>query len=145
MASVVYANGIKGFCGADLDWDDNGGTTFKAQLTLSSYTPDPDTHDFQDDVSASKASGTTDQTIGTSRAINIVGASNYVNLDAAASVTYTAVSGSQTVSGVIIYKDTGTPGTSRLVCWCEFSSTLATNGGDVVVTFDADGCLRFTY
>jgi hypothetical protein len=145
MASVVYASGIAGFCGADMDWDVNDGTLFKAMLALSSYTPNPDTHDFYDDVSASKASGTTDQSLGTAKAINIVGGSNQVNLDAAASVTFAAVAGSQTVSGVVIYRDTGTPGTSRLVCWCEFASTLATNGGDVVVTFDALGCLQFTY
>ena len=144
MASAVYASAIKYMVQADLDWNDDA-VTVKAQLTLSTYTVAPDTEDFQDDITAYKASGTTDQTLGTGRTANIVGASNQVNLDAAASVTFTAVTTGQTVTGVIIFIDTGTPATGKLICWNEFASSLVTNGGDVVVTFDAAGNLRFTY
>jgi len=147
MASAVYAYGIGGFCGADIDWDDNGGTTIKAMLTLEDYTVNKDTHDFLDDVSANRATGSTDQTMGTSRTIDYVPASDYVHLKGAATVTYTAVpvqTGNKTVTGVVIYKDTGTPATSRLISWNEFASAISPNGSDIQVTFDAAGVVRFT-
>jgi hypothetical protein len=49
-----------------------------------------------------------------------------------ANATFTAVTTGQTINAVIIYIDTGTTTTSRLVDYLD-GFTQATNGGDIVV------------
>lgn len=146
MASGVYAKGIGAMCAANIDWDDTGGTTIKAMLVKSGYTPDFDTEDFYDDISANKVTGTTDQSL-TTRTVTYDAANNRVHLDGPATLTWSAVgpTPAETMIGVVIYKDTGTPGTSALICYNEFSASKSTNGSDVQVTFDTDGHVRFTY
>jgi hypothetical protein len=60
-------------------------------------------------------------------------------------VTYTAVPSGSTVTALIIYIDTGTPGTSRLVAFIDTGVTgfpLSTNGGDVTVSWNASGIFQ---
>lgn len=88
-------------------------------------------HDFWDDASAGvvgtpTAIGTPTFTTGT--------------LDGA-DVTFTAVTGA-TVEAVIVFFDTGTPGTSPLECYMDTGVTglpVTPNGGDVTVTINASG------
>lgn len=59
----------------------------------------------------------------------------------AADVTFTAVSGSS-VEALVIYKDTGTAGTSSLVDYIDVVASglpVTPNGGDITVTFNASG------
>lgn len=59
----------------------------------------------------------------------------------AANVTFTAVTGNS-VEALVIYIDTGTAGTSRLVAYLDTGYTglpVTPNGGDITVTFDAAG------
>ena len=59
----------------------------------------------------------------------------------AADVTFTAVSGA-TVEAYIIYKDTGTAGTSPLIAYFDSASSglpLTPNGGNVTLSFNASG------
>ena len=58
----------------------------------------------------------------------------------AASVTFPAVASGSTISGLVIYKDTGTTTTSPLIVWYDTKAdstaiSVATNGGDVTVNF----------
>lgn len=56
-------------------------------------------------------------------------------------VTFTAVSGA-TVEALVLYIDTGTAGTSRLVAYLDTSITgipVSPNGGDISVTWSASG------
>lgn len=56
-------------------------------------------------------------------------------------ITFTAVSGS-TVEALVLYLDTGTPTTSRLVAYIDSSVTglpVTPNGGDITVTWNASG------
>lgn len=56
-------------------------------------------------------------------------------------VTYTAVTGNS-VEALVIYIDTGTPGTSRLVAFIDTGVTglpVTPNGGDINVTWNASG------
>jgi hypothetical protein len=56
-------------------------------------------------------------------------------------VTYTSVSGA-TVEAIVIYKDTGTAGTSPLIAYLDTSVTglpVTPNGGNITVTWDAAG------
>jgi len=55
--------------------------------------------------------------------------------------TWTSVSGN-TVEALVIYIDTGTAGTSRLVAYLDTGYTglpVTPNGGNITVTFDAAG------
>lgn len=54
------------------------------------------------------------------------------------SVTFAAVTGAS-VEALVYYIDTGTPGTSRLVCYADTGQTglpVTPNGGDITVNFD---------
>ena len=56
-------------------------------------------------------------------------------------VTYTAVTGNS-VEALVIYIDTGTAGTSRLVAFIDTGVTglpVTPNGGDITVTWNASG------
>lgn len=58
-----------------------------------------------------------------------------------ADVTFTAVAGN-TVEAIVIYIDTGTAGTSRLVAYIDTGVTglpVTPNGGDISVSWNASG------
>jgi hypothetical protein len=58
-----------------------------------------------------------------------------------ADVTYTAVTGA-TAEAIVIYIDTGTAGTSRLVAFIDTGVTnlpVTPNGGDITITWNASG------
>lgn len=109
-----------------------GGTVKAALIDTGTYTYSS-SHDFYDDVSG---------VVGTPQTI---GSKTYTNgVFDGADVTYTALSGS-TVEAIIIYIDTGTPGTSRLVCYQDTGVTglpLTPNGGNVTIAWDASGIFR---
>ena len=71
-----------------------------------------------------------------------LGSKTYTNgVFDAADVTYTAVTGN-TVEALIIYIDTGTAGTSRLVAYIDSGVTnlpVTPNGGDITVSWNASG------
>jgi len=104
--------------------------TVKAALVSSSYTYNS-AHDFYDDVSATVLG--TPQTISSKTFTNGV----FDGTD----VTFTAVTGGSTAKAVILYIDTGTASTSRLITYLDGLTNLplSTNGGDVVITWDATG------
>jgi hypothetical protein len=53
-------------------------------------------------------------------------------------VTFTAVAGGATINYLVIYQDTGTPGTSRLIACIDTATgiPLSTNGGDITIQWD---------
>lgn len=59
------------------------------------------------------------------------------------SVTFTGVTGA-TVESLVLYIDTGTPATSRLVVYFDTATglTLTPNGGNVTVTFNGSGIFQ---
>lgn len=106
------------------------------------YAPNIDTEDFYDDISASIASGSTDQTLA-SKALNIDTTNDRVEFDAA-----DLSLASQTIPGgtdmMVVYKDTGTPGTSPLICYIDIAEgTLSPVNGTLSITFDSEGILSF--
>jgi len=107
-----------------------GGTVKAALIDTGAYTYSS-AHDMWDDASAG--------VIGTPQTL---GSKTYTSgtFDAA-DVTYTAVSGN-TVEAIIIYIDTGTPSTSRLVAYLDTGYTglpVTPNGGDIGIAWDAAG------
>lgn len=124
MANALYDKGREGFLDGSIDWDTD---TIKAALVASGYTPNLTTHDNWDDVSASVVG--TPQTLGSKTVA--------AGVADAADVTFTAVTGSA-VGYIVIYKDTGTPSTSRLIACIDTATGLPVtpNGGDIIIQWD---------
>jgi hypothetical protein len=91
------------------------------------------THDFLDDV----AVGSRIATSG-----NLASKTVTNGVFDAADVTFTAVSGAS-VEAIIVYIDTGTASTSRLLAYIDDTAggdtTVTPNGGDITVTWNASG------
>ena len=88
-------------------------------------------HDFYDDASAGAVG--TPQTIGTKTYTS--GTFDGDN------VTFTALTG-DVCEAILIFIDTGTPSTSRLVAYIDTGVTglpVTPNGGDVTITWNASG------
>lgn len=110
-----------------------GGTLKAVLLDLADYTYSA-AHDFYDDASAGAVG--TPQTIGSKTYTAGV-------LDGA-DVTFTALTGDP-CEAILIFLDTGTPATSRLVAFLDTGVTglpVTPNGGDVTISWNASGIFQ---
>ncbi len=133
MANAVYPKYkeavIQASSGSSL-----AGTLKAVLIDTADYTYNA-AHDFYDDVSAGAVG-----TPGT------IGSKTYTNglLDGA-DVTFTAVTGDP-CEAIILFLDTGTPSTSRLVAYLDTSVTglpVTPNGTDIVIAWNASGIVQF--
>lgn len=128
MANTLYDKGRQRFLEANLNWlTDN----FKVILVdTGAYTPNFGTHEFLSDVPTSSRIGTTSGVALTSKTTT-GGAAD------AADITFSSVTGAS-VEALVIYKDTGTEGTSPLLAYIDTATGLpiTPNGGDIICTWD---------
>lgn len=112
--------------------------TIKVAFMAPAYTPNIDTEDFYDDISASIAVGSTDQTLA-SKALNIDTANDRVEFDAAdISIASETIAGGTDM--MVIYKDTGVAGTSPLIAYIDIAEgTLSPVNGTLSITWNAEG------
>jgi hypothetical protein len=108
---------------------------------LTGYTPNQDTHDFFNDVSANEVTGTGYTAGGftfTGKTSTYDTATDQARLDAGdaswASSTISATHG-------VVYKSTGTSTTSPLMACTVFGATFATTNGTFLVQFDTTGVI----
>lgn len=128
MANALYPTGKKAILDGDVDLLVNDIKAALIDTGTSSYNA---AHDFWDDISAG--------VVGTP--VNLASKTTTAGVFDSADVTWTSVSGA-TVEAVVLYKDTGTPGTSQLLAWYDTGITglpLTPNGGDVTYTVHASG------
>lgn len=133
MANAVYPKYMEAVIQASPN-SSLAGTLKVALVDTGTYTYSA-AHDFYDDVSAAVIG--TPQTIGTKTYTN--------GLLDGADVTFTAVTGA-TCEAIVIYLDTGTVGTSRLVAYVDTGVTglpVTPNGGDISITWNASGIIQF--
>jgi hypothetical protein len=135
MANLFYNEAKESITDRNIDLLSD---TLKVMLVDSVYTPNAD-HQFIDEAGASDAvdarlAGTTDQTLGT-KAIGKDTSGDFAYFDAADSL-FTAVTTGQTAVAAIVYKDTGTPTTSKMICYLDIPDT-PTNGGDITLQYAA--------
>lgn len=142
MASFVYNNYKARMLGlgtmVDLDAD-----TIKMSLHTSTYTPNQDSHDFYDDVT---------NEIGASGTYSAGGATLTVTLSQdntddegvfdATDVSFTGAT--ITARYAVIYKSTGTAGTSPLICLIDFGSDQSVTSGTFTITFAGEGIINVT-
>lgn len=122
----------------------SGGDTIKVALVTSSYTFDPDTHEFFDDIT-NEVSGT-----GYTAGGATLGSQTYT-LDATDNETVfdgantTWASSTITARGAVVYQDTGSPTTSPLICFIDFTTDRTSDGGTFQITWNAEGIVNIGY
>lgn len=129
MANAVQASARKLFLDGDIDLLND---TIKVVLTKTySYSS---AHDYLDDVAAGYrvATATLASKTTTGGAFD------------SADPTFSAVASGSTVTGIWVYKDTGTDSTSPLIAWYDTNASSAaisivTSGGNITLTVSASG------
>jgi len=138
MADIVYNNFKKNIMNGNIDLDSD---TIKVALVTSAYTPNQDTHeDFADVTNQVTGGGYTagGQTIAnTTVTTDNTDNEGVFNGD---DVTWTA--STITARGAVIYKDTGTPATSWLIGYLDFTSNRSSSSGDFTIQWSAEGILN---
>jgi hypothetical protein len=134
MADIFYNAGKKNLINGGIDLDTD---TIKIALVTSSYTPNKDTHDYFDDVT-NEVSGAGYTAGGATLTMSLTqdDANDLIKVDAA-DVSWS--SSTITARGAVIYKSTGTAGTSSLICYLDFGADKASVTGTFQVIFNSSG------
>jgi hypothetical protein len=135
MPNVMFNSGKQRLIAGSTGEIDFAVDTIKAMAVTATFVPNAD-NVFIDAGGASdavdaRAAGTTDQTLGT-KVIGVDNTGDFAYIDAA-DVVYTAVTAGAAIEGIVIYKDTGTPTTSPMICYLDIAVTP--NGGNITVQF----------
>jgi hypothetical protein len=142
MASKLYGKFIQKAFNKEVDWDSD---TIKVALLTSSYTPDQDTHDYFDDVSAAEVTGTGYTAGGNtlaSKTSTYDGATNVIILDAADTTWSTSTI---TARYAVVYDASGgSASTNPLIGYVDFGSNQSSSNGNFTITWDATGIVRVT-
>ena len=143
MPTPVLYNQFKlaQFNGGAIDFDTD---TIKVAILDTGHTPSQ-SDDFWDDVSADEVSGT-GYTAGGEATAN-----KAVALDSSTvEFTHDDITWTQNGAGFtdgqyfVWYKDTGTPGTSRLIAYMDYGSAMSLVAADILLDVDgATGVLQF--
>jgi hypothetical protein len=138
VSAHFYGTPIKNWmtASADIDFDTD---EFKVALVKSGYTPNVDTDDFWNDVSAEEASGTGYTAGGkklTSPAVTYDSATNESRWDAA-DVEWPE--STITARYAVVYKNTGTSSTSPLVLYVDFGENKSSSAGLFKIAWNALG------
>lgn len=127
MANTFYPKGREGFAGGDVAWDSD---TIKLVAVDSGYAYSS-AHDFLDDVGGGARVATSAAFTGKSITDGVLDADD---------VTLASLPVGDTITGIIVYQDTGSEATSRLLMFFDTKAdttpiSVATNGGDIVITW----------
>jgi hypothetical protein len=126
----------------EIDWESD---TIKVALVTSSYTPNQDSHDYFDDVSANEVSGTGYTAGGATLASKTIGYTSGTNVTKfdAADVSWT--SSTITARYAVIYDTTpGTSATNPLIAYVDFGSDQSSSNGTFAIVWDAAGIFTTT-
>lgn len=131
------------FDGNAVNFETPGGNGIKAAVVTGSYTVDQNAHDFWSDVSTNEVSGTGYTAGGNlldNGAVSVDGSGEVtVDLDDPATWSQNGA-GFSNGRRVIVYHDTGTAGTSRLIGYsADFGADKGNVDGDFTVTVNASG------
>ena len=138
MADVIYNDFKKNIMNGTIDLDTN---TIRVMLVTSSYTPDQDTHEFKDSVT-NEVVGTGYTAKGAELANKTVTADDTDNEGVFDADDVTWSSSTITARGAVIYKDTGTAGTSPLICYLDFAADKSSSNGDFTIAWNAEGIVN---
>lgn len=148
MASGLYNIAKKGFANGSEDWDTN---TYKVMLVGTTYTFDPD-HDQVSDINSDELSGT-GYTGGfggagrkslTTAAVNQDDANDRAELDAD-NISWTSLDAG-TIGAMVVIREVSSDADSIPIAYIDNPTNfpLTTNGGNVNVTWNAEGILQLS-
>ena len=131
MANVVYPKFLEALWAQSANSNASSGTVKAALVDTGTYTYSA-AHEFYSSVSG---------VVGTPTEITSKTFTSGV-FDGA-DVTFTAVSGS-TAEALVVFIDTGTAGTSRLIAYIDTATGLPVtpNGSDIAVAWNASGIVK---
>lgn len=132
--------------GYPIDFESPASNGLKFVLTDEGVTvPDPTTHDYYDDISGASVGGLSAAL--TSLTVGVVGTPAVGHVDAAdLAPAWTSVSGNSVESISLLLDNGGVAANSPLVGYWQDGVTglpLTPNGGDVNLSFNADGIFKF--
>ncbi len=138
MADLIYNSFKQKIMDGSIDLDTD---TIKLALVTATYAPNQDTHEDFADVT-NEISGT-GYTAG-GQALTTKAVTKDTTDDEGVFDADNVVWGTSTLTARagILYKDTGTPGTSWLICYFDFVSDQSSSGDDFTVAFDAEGIVN---
>jgi hypothetical protein len=142
VASVIYDNWTKE-CNTGTDKVDWASDTIKVMLVTSSYTPNRATHQYKSDVT-NEVTGTGYTAGGATLAskTETVDTTNHRTGYSAANVSWATAT--ITARAAVVYKDTGTAGSSPLIAYIDFGSDQTSTAGTFQVTWNAAGIVTLT-
>lgn len=138
MADVIYNNFKKNIMNGGIDLDTD---TIKVALVTSSYTPDQDTHEFFSSVT-NEVVGTGYTAGGATLASKAVTADNTDNEGVFDADDVVWTTSTITARGAVLYKSTGTAGTSALIAYIDFGSDKISTAGSFTIAWNAEGILN---
>jgi hypothetical protein len=127
MANAIYGLGRESFLKGEISWSaDNIKTVL---VDLADYTANLSTDQFLSDIAAAGRVATS---------ANLASKTTTLGSADAADVTFSSVTGDIS-EALVIYQDTGTAGTSRLIAYIDTATGLPVtpNGGDIQVQWSA--------
>lgn len=137
MANVIYNSFKRDIMNGGIDLDTD---TIKVALVTSTYTPNIDTHeDFADITNEVTGTGYTAGGATLSVTVSVDNTDDEGVFDAT-DVTWS--SSTITARGAVIYKDTGTPATSPLICYIDFGEDKVSSSGDFTITWATEGIIN---
>ena len=131
MSNSFYAKGIEGILDGTIDL--TAGTIKALLVDTSLYSVNKSTHDFLDDIAVGARVGT---------AVALASKTYTNGTFDAADLSFTGLSGPPTCEAIVLFNDTGTASTSRLIAYIDTATSgLPTPSGvtQVDVTWNASG------
>ena len=127
MANALYGLGRESFLKGEISWSSDNIKT--VLVDLADYTANLSTDQFLSDIAAGGRVATS---------ANLASKTTTLGSADAADVTFSAVTGDIS-EALVIYQDTGTAGTSRLIAYIDTATGLPVtpNGGDIQVQWSA--------
>lgn len=118
MSNALYGKGRQAFLDGDIDWSAD---TIKAILIdTASYTVNINTDEFLSDIPGGAIIGAA-QTLGSK--------TSTLGVADAADISFTSLSSAPTIEALVIYKDTGSGATSRLIAYIDTATGLPVAAG----------------
>ena len=138
MADVIFNSFKQKIMDGSIDLAND---TIRVALVTSSYTPDQDSHEDYADIT-NEVVGTGYVAEGAALANKAVTKDNTDNEGVFDADDVTWSSSTITARGAIVYKDSGTAGTSWFVAYFDFGSDKTSTSGDFTITWGAEGIVN---
>lgn len=118
MANALYGKGRQAFLDGDIDW---AADTIQAILVdTGAYSVAIDTHEFLSDIPGGARIGSPQTLTSKTSTLGVADAAN---------ISFTSLVGAPSIEALVIFKSTGTEGTSRLIVYIDTATGLPVASG----------------